>query len=229
MYLTRFDVNPVRRGAHKLLGSPQAMHAAVLAGFPPGEGSSSEGRVLWRVDGSSGHTPALWIVSPAAPDLTHLVEQAGWPTQATWTTRDYRPLLGRLKEGQEWTFRLTANTVRHGRSRAESVSGANTSGTTSGRTQPYGHVSAAHQERWLTSRLPGLGFRLVLATDDAPALVVRERRTLRFRRGEQTVTLRVATFDGRLAVTDPGVLRSVLVNGIGRAKGYGCGLLTLAP
>ena len=37
------------------------------------------------------------------------------------------------------------------------------------------------------------------------------------------------TFDGSLTVTDPEKLRHALSNGIGRAKGYGCGMLTLAP
>ena len=38
-----------------------------------------------------------------------------------------------------------------------------------------------------------------------------------------------ATFDGRLTVTDPEALRQALTSGIGRAKAYGCGLMTLAP
>jgi CRISPR system Cascade subunit CasE len=36
-------------------------------------------------------------------------------------------------------------------------------------------------------------------------------------------------FEGRLLITDPDALRAALVTGIGPAKGYGCGLLTLAP
>ena len=46
---------------------------------------------------------------------------------------------------------------------------------------------------------------------------------------ERSVTFRQATFDGVLRVDDPTLLRDSLVSGIGRAKGYGCGLLTLAP
>lgn len=37
------------------------------------------------------------------------------------------------------------------------------------------------------------------------------------------------TFDGRLEVTDPAALRRTLTQGIGKAKAYGCGLITLAP
>ena len=45
---------------------------------------------------------------------------------------------------------------------------------------------------------------------------------------KRPVTLKLATFQGTLKVTDPRALRSALANGIGRAKGYGAGLLTLA-
>ena len=34
-YFSRFMINPQRRGAWKLLRSPQAMHAAVMATLPP--------------------------------------------------------------------------------------------------------------------------------------------------------------------------------------------------
>jgi CRISPR system Cascade subunit CasE len=39
----------------------------------------------------------------------------------------------------------------------------------------------------------------------------------------------MATYDGILTVTDPALLRRALCHGVGRAKAYGCGLLTLAP
>jgi CRISPR system Cascade subunit CasE len=48
------------------------------------------------------------------------------------------------------------------------------------------------------------------------------------RRGKP-VTLVTVTFDGRLEITDPEALRRTLTQGIGRARAYGCGLLTLAP
>lgn len=41
--------------------------------------------------------------------------------------------------------------------------------------------------------------------------------------------LHTATFEGRLRITDPVVFTERLLGGIGPAKSYGCGLLTLAP
>ncbi len=42
------------------------------------------------------------------------------------------------------------------------------------------------------------------------------------------VTLTTVTYDGILQITDADAFRRALTNGIGHAKAYGCGLLTLA-
>jgi CRISPR system Cascade subunit CasE len=99
IYLTRAYLNPRRRGAIRILGNPQRMHAAVLAGFPP---LPAHTRVLWRLDSDEPHRPILWIVSPYRPDLSHLAEQAGWPASDAphWQTRSYETLLKRLDTGQ---------------------------------------------------------------------------------------------------------------------------------
>jgi CRISPR system Cascade subunit CasE len=221
MYLTQFDVNPARRGAQRLLGSPQAMHAAVLASFPPPASpvvpEQGSARVLWRVDRAGRTAAQLYIVSPAKPDLTHLVEQAGWPTTQTWQSRDYSPLLDRLDEGQRWGFRLKANPV-HGVRVTEGR-----------RTQPLGHVTVAQQENWLMTRAEKHGFTLSKGRGGDPEVVVHSRETVRFLRRGETVTLTTATYDGLLEIIDAGALRTTLVAGLGRAKGYGCGMLTLAP
>ncbi|WP_370964712.1 type I-E CRISPR-associated protein Cas6/Cse3/CasE [Amycolatopsis sp. cg9] len=139
MFLTKMQLNPRRRGAQKLLASPQAMHAAVLAGFPDAR-PAEDGRVLWRVDTYATHRVLLFIVSPDKPDLQHLVEQAGWPTTHAWQTAAYDGLLGSLRAGQQWQFRLTANPVRSGRRKGWES------------TKPLGHVTVAQQQQWLLDR-----------------------------------------------------------------------------
>lgn len=207
MHLSRIQINPARRGGRRLLGSPQAMHAAVLASFP--DSGDDRGRVLWRLDRDE-HRTWLYVVSRPAPDFGHIVEQAGWQTREdTWAVRPYAGLLDRLAAGQTWAFRLTANPSR----------------THEGKR--YGHVTVAQQEQWLLDRVEGWGFA-VTETDRVPDVVVRDRRTEQFRRGTTTITIAKATYDGVLTVLDPQALRSTLTGGAGPAKGYGCGLLTLA-
>ena len=133
MFLTKMPINPRRRGTRKLMSSPQALHAAVMAGFADAR-PTDEGRVLWRLDVYDPHRVVLFVASPDQPDFTHLVEQAGWPTTETWTTRPYDPLLASLRPGQQWQFRLTANPVRSGRREGWSD------------TKPMGHVTVKQQE-----------------------------------------------------------------------------------
>lgn len=43
------------------------------------------------------------------------------------------------------------------------------------------------------------------------------------------IRLAVVRFDGIATVTDAGLARQAVLEGIGRGKSYGCGLLSLAP
>lgn len=220
MYLTRMPLNPARRGTRHLLASSQRVHAAVLAGFPPGD-DARDGRVLWRLDQPDPGRLDLFVVSPERPDYTHVVEQAGWPTRPTWETARYDAFLARLATSQRWVFRLTANPVRSVRRLPRER----------GRPTPVG--SPAEQERWLVEHAPGWGFRVVEGSAGTPNLRVSDRTKLTFAKqdGDQrrTVTVARAQFDGVLEITDADSLRHSLTHGVGRARAYGCGLLTLAP
>lgn len=219
MHLSTFTFNRARRGSQRLLGSPHILHAAVLSGFID-PSAQQAGRVLWRLD-NQGHNPVLIIVSPEQPDLTHLAEQAGWPTlDNAWSTRPYDPLLDRIEDGHRYRFRLTANPVHNVRQEPGK------------RGTPRGHVTVSQQLDWLIARQEKNGFAAESMTPGGilqPAIIVRDRKLLTFTRRDTTVTLRVVTFEGSLMVTDRSRFVHALTHGIGRAKGYGCGLLTIAP
>lgn len=207
MYLTRFEINRARRATRQMLSSLQTMHAAVSASLPSDDADT--GRVLWRVD-PTATSMWLYLTSPTKPDLTHLAEQIGWPTRLTWQTADYTPLLDRLEIDQRWGFRLTANPTH----------------TAGGRR--FAHVTVAQQLQWLLDRAERSGFRIADTAGGDHDLVIADRGVRRFGRQGSTVTLSTATYDGALVITDPEALRHALTGGIGRAKAYGCGLLTLA-
>ncbi|MBD0741912.1 type I-E CRISPR-associated protein Cas6/Cse3/CasE [Streptomyces sp. CBMA152] len=237
MFLTRFRINTARPAARQVLSSPQAMHAAVMSSFPEILPSTPDApRVLWRLDRNAAAEVLLYVASPHRPDLTHLVEQAGWPAAAAsgtpgWRTYDYARFLNRLDKGSVWNFRLTANPVHSVRNR---------DGVPTKRTA---HLVPKHQLGWLLERQKTSGFRLAekpaerqhTQHGDEYQVIIRDQRNLDFgKRGSGTgrpdrVTLKAVTYDGRLEVTDPPALYRVLTRGIGKAKAYGCGLMTLAP
>lgn len=227
MFFSRFQINPQRREAKKLLANPRAMHAAVEACFPPASQESGEGRLLWRVD-REAHDVRLYVVSPGRPEFGHLVEQAGWE-QAPGETTDYGRFLQGLQTGQRFGFRLTANPVKR-----EFVHGGR------GKVLPLVGEQACID--WLDRRAGDWGFALRQGSlpdeivkegaPESPAARVIGREDRAFRKGSndpsRIVTQRQVTMTGELQVTDPGLLRTALIQGMGRGKAYGCGLMTLA-
>lgn len=224
-YFSKFDLNPQRRASRKLLSNPRAMHASVLALFPP-ESEAAHSRVLWRLD-SDHPRHTLYVSSPHKPDFAHLIEQAGWESSPGQTT-EYSKFLQRVTNGSEWLFRLQANPTKAVRN---SEAGHRSRGT----IIPL--ITEDQQIAWLLSRAPHHGF--TIATGMLPGKETDEHLDLRVLENveqvlykqetsvHRKVTLRKTIFEGRLTVTDEMALRRALVEGIGRAKSYGFGLLTL--
>lgn len=214
---TRVQLNPARRQGRKYLTNPQALHAAVQSSFPSDVVVKNE-RILWRLD-QRGDQHTLYIVGPEVPTAAHIVEEAGWEVRPQ-ETADYDRLLARIQEGQEWNFELLANptkTLNRGQNRRGKV---------------VAHLSIPEQTKWLVGKAESLG--VDFGSAEQPTFQVTESKTLNFTKmradgiKRDRVHLVTARFAGSLEVVDPDRLRRGLVNGIGRAKGYGCGLLTLA-
>jgi len=228
--LTRISINPARRNGRKLLTNPQAMHAAVRASFPP-DIAEGDGRILWRVD-TQDHESVLYIVGPEKPTGALIVEQAGWDSRPAQSA-DYDRFLNSLMKGQRWHFEIVGNptySVPNGK-----------------RGKVKAHVSVRHQLDWLYKQADRAGFALAPRIEDEcsdeerarwdinDAPMVMERWTDAFGKGNEPhasrhkVRIAKARFSGTLEVTDAEALRHALIHGIGRARAYGCGLLTLAP
>ncbi|WP_018569282.1 type I-E CRISPR-associated protein Cas6/Cse3/CasE [Streptomyces sp. PsTaAH-124] len=250
-YLSKIALNPRRRAAMALLSSPHRLHAAILSGLAVQPVTE---RVLWRLDTNTPHRAEVLVLTASRPSWAHLVDAAGWPGAdgGDPLIADYAPLLGRLAQGREFGFRLTANPVqsiprpdRPSEQQAARLK-EGTDNSSLHRGFRVAHRTAAQQLDWLFKRCERHGFSIPDATaappapglqtgehalSAGPAVTLVSRDILRFRKRPDgpRVTLSTATFEGRLRVTDTDALRTALLHGIGPAKGYGQGLLTLAP
>ncbi|MEV6483309.1 type I-E CRISPR-associated protein Cas6/Cse3/CasE [Streptomyces sp. NPDC051576] len=229
------------------------MHAAVLSGLATQPATE---RIRWRTETNTVHRAEILVLTDSRPSWEHLVEQAGWPGAdgGQALIADYSPLLQRITLGREFTFRLTAKPVQRPQKPSDEQTArlkARTDtpaapGTPAGhRGFRVAHRTADQQRGWLLKQADRHGFTVpsLPAPDPAPGLRIDEQMTpapavslvahdiLRFtkRTGGARISISTVTFQGRLRVTDTHALRNALLTGIGPAKGYGQGLLTLAP
>lgn len=214
---TKILLNPARRKGRQYLSNPHMLHAAVMSSFPPDVSSGNE-RILWRLD-ERGHEHVLYMVGPEKPTAVHIVEEAGWEVRPQQSA-DYDRLLSQLVKGQKWAFELVANPTH-----SVKVAGNE-------RGKVVAHVGARQQLIWLHKKAESMGVSFG-TLEESTAQVVGQKDLDFYRtrpNGErgQRVHLVTARFAGELEVVDVEKLRTTLIGGVGRAKGYGCGLLTLA-
>ena len=208
MYLSRMELNTRERSTMKALVSPNLFHGAIEAAFPgPRE------RKLWRIDRLEGRHYLL-LLSPERPQLHRAAAQFGFPDSVSpWETKDYGPLLDRIREGGLWRFRLTANPTKACKDEA------------GGRGTVHAHITVNYQKQWLLERCRKHGFSL-----EEESFTVTDSRWLRFYKGnsgKRPVSLLAVSYEGLLEVTDAQLFKKTLTEGMGRGKAFGLGLLTV--
>ncbi len=220
MYLTRLLLNPENPEARRDLAAPYELHRTLKRAFP--EGEPDENRLLFRIEpAEEAHgdgVPVLVQTSAVRPDWTSVETMGDYALRIAGP----KPFDLKLREGQRLRFRFVGNpTVRK-----------TPPGTKNGRRVPLIH--AAPNEKgyptyfdWLERQAERCGFD-VLSVQDAPFRLAPSRRKKDDYR-KQDLPLFGVRFDGVLTVTDPAALTDAVRNGVGSAKAFGFGLLSLAP
>ncbi len=206
MYLTRMELSTERRTTLKALASPSRIHGIVESAF---EGERK--RNLWRIDSLNGKV-YLMILSEDRPDLSDAASKYAPQNDSSWQTKDYSNLLQRIKNGNIWRFRLTANPTQ-----SVCVQGE--------RGKVKACITVTEQKEWLNKRTDASGFIL-----DPDGFDVVHSHWYKFQKGNdknRPVTLCGITYEGILTVTDEEKFIELLTNGIGRGKAYGMGLMTV--
>lgn len=206
MILTRLRLSTSKKQTLKALANPNIFHGVIER--------SQEGereRLLWRIDSLRGHQYLL-ILSQKPLNLQKLSDEfCQKPEDAE--SRDYNVLLSRVKDGTMWRFKLTANPTY---SLAPEEQG--------GRGKVVTPLKNEEKMQWLEKKADKHGFSL-----QQDSFGITASRWLSIRKGTQKarVTLQEVTYEGILTVTNADEFRKMLVNGLGRAKAYGMGMMTL--
>lgn len=81
---------------------------------------------------------------------------------------------------------------------------------------------------WLQAQGAKGGFG-VIDTRESPLFMQAVHMAVGWPGNKKTQSYNAGLFEGRLACTDEASLRQAIINGVGRAKAFGCGLLSVAP
>jgi len=208
LYLSRLALNLRSASVRRDLRDVQQLHRTVMAQFDEGAGNRAAQRVLFRLESGSDTVPRLLIQSAQRPRWTLEERYALHPPE----TKDIEVALAAIAQGQRLRFRLRANPTK----RSSAPERAN--------APRLPLTSWDDRASWLARKLAGAGARLVDSSLDA-ASQPRDRG----RANGHRVTIWPVRFEGLLIVEDPEALRAAIVTGIGPARAYGNGLLSVAP
>lgn len=218
MYLSRLILDPTDRHARRDLADIYQLHRSVMSGFAAQ--LPAEERVLFRLDEDGGGRPLLLVQSQTAPDWGEL--SAGYLLAADPFYLLPNPAVKQVapvfRAGQWLRFRLRANpTVKKP---AED----------GGQGRRVAIVREDAQLAWLGRKGVAGGF----CFDETAVRVAEPGRAFGLTRadaggGRHRVELHVVQFDGVLQVTDAECFAATVRAGVGSGKGFGCGLLSVAP
>ena len=215
MYLSKLVLNPRHRQVQKEIAHPYQLHRTIMRAFP--EELPKGERVLYRLEiAARGRDLLLLVQSHTRPDWEFLQEKSSYLLQDP----QVKAFELQIKPGDVLRFRLQANpTVK-------------TQSTKTGKKTRVPLVREEEQLSWLQRKGEQHGFRLLLGMDGLPIVRVRkigEREdTIHREQRDERVTIYVVQFDGFLQVVDAEKFIQAVHNGIGPAKSFGCGLISLA-
>lgn len=214
MYLSRLQLNPTSRTLwREVVDQPYRLHQLVMQGFPDGVGREAA-NVLHRLD-QTHQGLTLLVQSNVQPNWAGLKADLllpadlfdSLPNPAIQSLAD----LG-LDPGRILQFRLRANPTIKKVRRDENGNRRNSNRV------PL--VCEEKQLEWLAKKAEQSGFQLLNAHINPEGKQTDRRKKL---------TLYTILINGHLQITDPTAFRKALQYGIGPARAFGCGLLSLAP
>lgn len=228
MILSKLVLNSRSREVIRDLADCQEMHRTILSAFPQASGAArAEFGVLFRIDFARGGMPTLLVQSRERPDWSKLPRS--YPAKSP-EAKDVSEAYASIKENATLRFRLRANPTR----RIDTKSGPGGERRNGRRVELR---TEAEQLEWLRRKGAAHGFEVlsVSASNSVPNVRVSDEGKARGYRANGTpqarspLTFASVLFEGLLRVTDAGAFRLALGHGIGSAKAYGFGLLSIAP
>ncbi|WP_150253376.1 type I-E CRISPR-associated protein Cas6/Cse3/CasE [Nocardiopsis deserti] len=222
MYLSKLTPNTGSRAFRRDFADVHEMHRTLLSALPDeAEGTPARQAhgVLWRMDTTSSGWVVL-VQSGTRPDWSQLPQ--GYLAEEA-QTRSMDEAVKAVSPGQVLAFRLTANPTRI-------VRDPQAPRDARGKRVPL--HDPKEQLGWLARKGEQHGFVIPAGVDGGMAVSASPCPPMVGYKGKDDrrnkITISAVRFDGQLVVTNADAFREAVRTGIGRAKAYGCGMVSLA-
>lgn len=209
MYLSRLILNPLSRQVQKEIAEPYQMHRTILQFFA--DPANPEERVLFRVDPNPRTSiPTLLMQSQQRPIFDHLPRNGR--DSYLFDCQDENPAVKtfepKFHPGQVLSFRLLANpTIRREKKRR-------------------GLLTPEEQASWIKRKASAGGFQMLQLRIEPKSPI---QGPIFKDDVRHDLMISTALYEGLLAVSNAELFLLAVKNGIGSAKGLGCGLLSIVP
>jgi CRISPR system Cascade subunit CasE len=207
MHLSLLEVDPRSHIARTWLGNPYRVHQRLLMAFP----NADPGRVLFRIE-DEWAPPRIIVQSEAEAEWAAAFGDfavLASPVQQKTLSID-------VAAGDVLRFRLRANPTKRlsAGCPGKKVDGAR-----------VGLFKEEDQRAWMERKASSAGFELLFVEVRPLSTIVSRKNPAKDRARQSHLAVQ---FNGRLRVTDPRELEEAVRCGVGSAKAYGFGLLSLA-
>ena len=221
MFLSQLTLNPRSRQVVSECADSYQMHRTLCRAF----GSKADlgvARMLYRVDTTQNGAVTVLVQSQLEPDWSYLDERGYLLRNA-----QCKPFAPCFETGQVLTFRLRANPVKADASQRVGERA---------RGKRVGIYKESERRDWMLRQAARCGFTIPAIGETGEGEPVHDLRLTDekvFRASPEGPDKRVqaalsaALFEGRLTVGDVDAFTNSLQNGIGPAKAFGFGLLSL--
>jgi CRISPR system Cascade subunit CasE len=196
---------------------------------------SADQSFLFRIDPQAGGSPIIIVQSAIKPDWSYAFQNADYLLAAKPEVKTFGPI---FEKGQNLKFRLLANPVRRASKNSVGSDGKPLDEKWKGKRVP---VPADQLYQWLSRKGGSGGFLIIKESmniqpgyiyfnkpekkkpDQKP-----EKESEDEEKEKKSTRLFSVRYDGILEVTDSEKFRATIIKGIGPAKAFGFGLLSVA-
>ena len=207
MYLSRVEIDNNNRNYIRSLNHVGAYHDWVEQAFPEEISRGIRSRKLWRIDRLTGKDYLL-VVSETKPDKNLLERYA---VKESYACKDYSSFLNTIRAGEKYHFRVVLNPIHS----------VLEEGKKRGKVYPL--YSEEDQLHFLSSRAEKYGFHI----NENEYMVTERGQEKLLKRGGKSANLVKAVYEGLLVVDNAEKFVELLINGMGREKAYGFGMMTV--